>query len=911
MPLLLLQRGRCSQSSCLCKKTVFVDTEALYRQQPINANEVCLCGHKWWMHVPRSPPSTERGTCPSTQCGGFHSSTDIPHTGPCVCGALYDAHELLSAPFVPADSASASAAPSASTAIIARTPPAHAYTSAGSGVIQPWIPPPAVIANQQRQDAARRHRKPSRVQPPVPSVSNPPALSDSSSQYLQLNCAIWPFVVKKPMSSVYPVPETSFNRRDLGEVMQCLLEHHLVFSVIIARSEGHPWEPINNALYEQLDKHGYVLTRRQGDVGQQFTRLSWDILAEKKNKKGKNVKHTFQSGIAGPTSFTFDFLDEQGTPVELENPANEHPFILIAPREEHLKGPVSDGGVPCPDGPHACFPWRMFAPYDWGTKGTNVESSTTLNAPVNTNSLRRTRSPSPELPRNTRPRQGTVSEEPQEEDDLPDIDELPRLDVFDWQHRIRLSRAGIFALTAPTVEDASATLIDLLKWIIGGSAPYLYFPQDPNIYCNITSAAALLHYQPRPFYIQKPNGKHTSLGDGPAIAVYQGALDMRIGSERWTDINDGFYRTLSFSPAAAHVKKSSLVEFKIDGILTALVMVQLLAEPYPVNPFLVYAAFFSEREPLEFLMDPTSPDDEYKRDHLLAMIPDKETRRALAELFKLDKKKTVSALQASRHPLYRRAFEDPIGAGATFFNEARDDDQHENIRRQLFNVLLIGHDEPWKHPHFIAFSRGLRLGLLRVKHIVKPIDVLEYEDEEDIFLYAIQLVMTLWNNRITGPDDIMRHVQYRLINPFKSPEAMLFAELFHTRFSHWLRGQGHPHELVGNFISDEMYQKSLKTPKATRAKLLWKAVSDFDVLPAATGLWAITVKLTFDPYLPATESHVPLKISVCTKTIYVTLGQALINLLIEPGHLHDQKDTRFDVWIHKLLTHATKDYNRA
>ena len=71
------------------------------------------------------------------------------------------------------------------------------------------------------------------------------------------------------------------------------------------------------------------------------------------------------------------------------------------------------------------------------------------------------------------------------------------------------------------------------------------------------------------------------------------------------------------------------------------------------------------------------------------------------------------------------------------------------------------------------------------------------------------------------------------------------------------------------------------------------------------------MKLTFDPYLPVTESYVPLKISVCTKTIYVTLGQALINLLIEPGHLHDQNDTRFDVWIHKLLTHATKDYNRA
>jgi hypothetical protein len=131
------------------------------------------------------------------------------------------------------------------------------------------------------------------------------------------------------MSSIYPVPETSFTPRNLGEVMECLLEHHLVFLVIIARSESRPWEPINNALYEQLSKHGYVLTRRQGDVGQQFTRLSWDILAQKPNRKGKNVKHTFQAGIAGPASFTFDFLVEQGELPELEDPPNEHPFILI------------------------------------------------------------------------------------------------------------------------------------------------------------------------------------------------------------------------------------------------------------------------------------------------------------------------------------------------------------------------------------------------------------------------------------------------------------------------------------------------------------------------------------------------------------------------------------------------------
>lgn len=316
---------------------------------------------------------------------------------------------------------------------------------------------------------------------------------------------------------------------------------------------------------------------------------------------------------------------------------------------------------------------------------------------------------------------------------------------------------------------------------------------------------------------------------------------MRINSGRWLPINGDFYRTLNFYPPPALVREDSLIDFEIDGVMTAMVMVQLLVEPYPVNPFLVYAALFPGPESLKFLLDPPIEDDDYKHEYLCAMIPDKETCKALIELFKLRKDTIIPLCEAVEHVLLRRAFDDPIGAPATFFSgpDPRDDNQHANIKQQLFNLLLTGHHEPWKHPHFMAFARGLRLGLCNVPVFVK--DPAEVEIEEDIYLFAIHLVLTLWNNRITCPDDITRRIRYCLRNPLHHPEAMLFAELFRTRFARWLRGRGHPRELVGNIVPMDMYQKSLKSLKTTRAGIFWKAVSDLDVLPANGRFWDILV----------------------------------------------------------------------
>lgn len=52
-----------------------------------------------------------------------------------------------------------------------------------------------------------------------------------------------------------------------------------------------------------------------------------------------------------------------------------------------------------------------------------------------------------------------------------------------------------------------------------------------------------------------------------------------------------------------------------------------------------------------------------------------------------------------------------------------------------------------------------------------------------------------------------------------------------VRLYRWMRGKGHPSQLVGSIISEAENEKSLKSPRTTRAKLFWKALTDTVVLP--------------------------------------------------------------------------------
>jgi hypothetical protein len=84
----------------------------------------------------------------------------------------------------------------------------------------------------------------------------------------------------------------------------------------------------------------------------------------------------------------------------------------------------------------------------------------------------------------------------------------------------------------------------------------------------------------------------------------------------------------------------------------ALVMIQLLREPYPVDPFLVYAAFFDNSRCFDFLLRPYG---EYKPQHLLAMIRDEVTWQLVSALLGHTCDEIFTSEEVASHPLLSRA----------------------------------------------------------------------------------------------------------------------------------------------------------------------------------------------------------------------------------------------------------------
>lgn len=87
------------------------------------------------------------------------------------------------------------------------------------------------------------------------------------------------------------------------------------------------------------------------------------------------------------------------------------------------------------------------------------------------------------------------------ESDQADADPLPKLSeeqLVDWQHAIgALSKEG-YTLSAPTVEEASTTLIDLLAQLVVDTPPSECIPnvEGSGISCTIKDVDQLLYPLP-------------------------------------------------------------------------------------------------------------------------------------------------------------------------------------------------------------------------------------------------------------------------------------------------------------------------------------------------------------------------------------------------------------------------------
>ncbi|KAF8716483.1 hypothetical protein AX14_012315 [Amanita brunnescens Koide BX004] len=303
-------------------------------------------------------------------------------------------------------------------------------------------------------------------------------------------------------------------------------------------------------------------------------------------------------------------------------------------------------------------------------------------------------SPSPDPSyRNTRPRY----DDPAISDDETDHANLPKLseeDPMDWQHAISALVDKSFTLSAPGVEEASTALLNLLTRLVNNTPAFECLPK-PNFQvaggacCTINHVDQLVYPLP-PFIIG--SGKEAAVGNGPVQAVYKAALALRVQQKRWNEIH-GTYQTIKLSLLPGLESRASLAEYRVDGALTALLLIHLLLEPAPISPFLVYTAFSPGPECLDFLVRESCRD--YKLAHLLQMIPDKGKQNKPAEMY--------------AHIVGRLALE--IGVDPTFFVDDREKEQHIGVTRRLLGELLLACQEPWEQGQFLAFTEGFRLEL--------------------------------------------------------------------------------------------------------------------------------------------------------------------------------------------------------
>jgi hypothetical protein len=70
------------------------------------------------------------------------------------------------------------------------------------------------------------------------------------------------------------------------------------------------------------------------------------------------------------------------------------------------------------------------------------------------------------------------------------------------------------------------------------------------------------------------------------------------------------------------------------------------------------------------------------------------------------------------------------------------------------------------------------------------------------------------------------------------------------------------------------------------------------------------VNLLFQPQLKTNQLRPQISFHTCTMIMDVLIDAHVINLLLQPGNLHDEPASAFDLWWHSQLLFAAGDYNR-
>ena len=147
-------------------------------------------------------------------------------------------------------------------------------------------------------------------------------------------------------------------------VYQKLTEHHLVFDLTMPGDAEHPWRIINDNFLAHCVAQGLHLHRKEGDNGQTFNSLLWDLLTQGTVRDGVTHYKTqpcFAAGFSMAHLRRMAVVDPETAQSKslhiLCKDLDIHSLFIIDKRLDPIKSHISKDA-------HPCFAWCIFAGSD-------------------------------------------------------------------------------------------------------------------------------------------------------------------------------------------------------------------------------------------------------------------------------------------------------------------------------------------------------------------------------------------------------------------------------------------------------------------------------------------------------------------------------------------------------------------
>ncbi|KAH7906211.1 hypothetical protein BJ138DRAFT_1223452 [Hygrophoropsis aurantiaca] len=439
-----------------------------------------------------------------------------------------------------------------------------------------------------------------------------------------------------------------------------------------------------------------------------------------------------------------------------------------------------------------------------------------------------------------------------------------------------------------TIEAIADCVLKLVMHVIGpaGAGGSTFVAPAEILSCTFRGVKTFSFFQGiRNYQVGvRHNNAPVSLGSGIERGVFRTIMSELIPNMHLYWEHRGSYYTPILSIACRPIPER-LLHFKAFGFLSACHFLLYGAGPTPLSPFLWIAIILG-------------PD----------CIPFKLPFIAALEPSLAASLQTWMSLSAD-DPLPTR---DPLSPLSQFLisylnlqpsmiSQTRTTTEHDSWTQTFQAKCLLGHEDPWNHPEFLALKEGFDMALSPDSD-----DLTFIKAFKDAFgaSYVPALVAAMYSREIKSPTMMLEHLDYEVAHNANDNTTGHWTHLFQIAMTSYLMQPGHPERAMTlGLVSADAFEKD-KTDQALRSRLLLQSATGSNLMPVNLE-WKITFsiigenngkrrELNTQDQRSAALAGAPFKFHTCYAGVEVTIDQYMETLLT-PTHGDTNPD--FDLFL--------------